>query len=463
MTLRQLFVYVGIMSLLSVPAYAQPYLIQGSIEHLAPGKVLLASYYGDRFSIVDSLRSSSGSFLFMLSEESPAGVYRLFFSDEYQGVRSENHFVEFIYNREDLNLNVSVDEQGPVPSFESSTENQVYLEFMAFQLAYEDLLSELYPHLSGAEPEDERTVRAAQNYEELQERRSNFMDSLNLLYPELYATRIMSAFRSPMVSGSLTHGERIEELKQHFFDLAPIEDAGLLYAPVYPFRIVDYLSLYRVDTLSMEEQEEAFMEAVDQIMMYVPPQPELYPFIFDFLLQGFELLGMEQVQVHLTENYMDKSCESDMTELVKARMEGYRKMKVGALAPDFTVRDSEGQSYTLSEMSSPYTLVMFWSSTCGHCREMMPRLKQLYLENPRPEFEVLAISIDSSATLYESYITEDPMPWISVYESQGWQGLLASRYQIYATPSFFLVDRKRTILARPATVRQLQRSLQKLQ
>lgn len=461
--LRQLIAYVGFAVLLSAPGYSQPYLVQGSIEHLAPGKVLLASYYGDRFNIVDSLHSSSGSFLFMLSEDSPAGVYRLFFSDEYQGVRSENHFVEFIYNREDLTLNVSVDEQGPVPSFESSTENQVYLEFMAFQLSYEDLLTEIYPHLLETGPEDERFVWAAQSYEELQARRSNFMDSLSLLYPELYATRIMNAFRTPEVKGSLSHRERIEELKQHFFDLAPIEDAGLLYAPVYPFRIVDYLSLYRVDTLTMEEQEEAFMEAVDQIMMHVPPHPELYPFIFDFLLQGFELLGMEQVQLHLSENYMDASCESDLTELVQARMEGYRKMKVGALAPDFTVRDAGGAVYTLSQMSAPYTLVMFWSSTCGHCREMMPQLKRFYLEENSPEFEVLAISIDSSATLYESYIAEEPMPWISVFESQGWQGLLASRYQIYATPSFFLVDRKLKILARPTTVRHLQKSLQKLQ
>ena len=56
---------------------AQPYLISGNIQHAAPGKIYLASYYGDRFRITDSVETGSGSFLFILSEEDPAGIYRL--------------------------------------------------------------------------------------------------------------------------------------------------------------------------------------------------------------------------------------------------------------------------------------------------------------------------------------------------------------------------------------------------
>ena len=87
----------------------------------------------------------------------------------------------------------------------------------------------------------------------------------------------------------------------------------------------------------MEQQEEQFMEAVDQIMMQCSPVPELRSFVVEFMLEGFELLGMEQVQVHLADQYLDESCESDLAELVRSRMEGYRKMAVGATAPDFTV------------------------------------------------------------------------------------------------------------------------------
>jgi thiol-disulfide isomerase/thioredoxin len=244
--------------------------------------------------------------------------------------------------------------------------------------------------------------------------------------------------------------------------MASIDDPALLYAPVYTYRIVDYLSLYSVDTLSMEQQEEEFMDAVDQIMMHVPPVPELYSFVVEFMLEGFELLGMEQVQVHLADEYLDASCESDLAELVRSRMAGYRKMALGATAPDFTVKDTEGKIHTLSEIPKPYTLLVFWSSTCGHCRELIPELKQWYLEENPIDLEVVAISIDSSALLFERYLAMESMPWITVHEILGWQGKIASSYQIYATPTLFLLDRKRTILAKPVSVRQLRRSVKKL-
>ncbi len=461
--IRRLIGILGFITVMCSPSFAQPYIIQGTIEHSGQGMVYLASYYGDRFTIADSIETTSGSFLFLLPEAQHPGVYRLIFSDEYQGIRSENRFVEFIYNREDVLLNISIDENGPIPGFDNSTENRVYFEFMTFQFAYDEMLVEVYSQLARVVHGDENYQRTVTAYEELQDQRNGFMDSLTLLYPGLYATRIMNALRAPVVSGSMSHRERIDTLRLRFFDISPIDDPDLLYAPVYTFRIVDYLSLYSVDTLSMEQQEQLFLEAVDQIMMNVTPLPELHSFVVEFMLGGFELLGMEQVQLYLADHYLDEACESDLAELVRTRMEGYRKMGVGATAPDFTVVDTKGMHHTLSEMARPYTLLVFWASTCGHCREMIPELKRWYLEENYIDLEVLAISIDSSTALFEKYMLEETMPWITVHDALGWQGMVAAKYQIYATPTLFLLNRERIILARPATFKQLLRSVKKLQ
>jgi peroxiredoxin len=333
---------------------------------------------------------------------------------------------------------------------------------MTFQLEYEERLTGVYGQLFPARPGEEHYDSAVERYEALQRGRSDFMDSLTLLYPGLYATRIMNAFRAPVVRGSMTHPQRIDTLKLHFFDAAPIDDPGLLYAPVYTYRIVDYLSLYSVDTFTMEQQEAQFVEAVDQIMMHVSLHPALRSFVVEFMLEGFELLGMEQVQIHLAEQYLDESCESEVAELVRTRMEGYKKMVAGATAPDFAARDTDGKNHILSEIPNPYTLVVFWASTCGHCRDLIPELRQWYMEENTLDVEVVSISIDSSTALFRNYVTEEPMPWITVHDPAGWQGRVASLYQVYATPSLFLVDRERTILARPASFRQLQRTLKKL-
>jgi len=441
----------------------QPWVIQGSIENCEEGNIQLASYSGDRFSVIDSAVSPSGSFLFILEEEAPTGIYRIIFTDHAGGVRSQNRFVDFIFHRENLEIIVASTDQGPVPYIESSLENQVYAGFMEFELEYEAQLMRVYGELYPTREGEEIKHRAAvQQYNNLQTGRARYIDSIAALYPDLYAVRIMNAFRAPMLPGELSHRQRIDTLKECFFDLATIDDPLLLFAPVYTFKLIDYLSLYKVDTLSGERQEQEFMAAVDQIMLHVSEQENLRGFVVDFLLEGFEMLDMEQVQMHLMEHYLDQACETDLVELIYARMEGYKRMARGQRAPDFLVLDTEGKIHRLSDLDVPYVLVIFWASSCDHCREMLPELHEWYLRENKAGVEVVAISIDTSASDFRQYMEKLEPQWITSHESMGWHGRVPSDYNVYATPSLFLLDREQTILARPRSYRQFHRAVKKL-
>jgi len=204
------------------------------------------------------------------------------------------------------------------------------------------------------------------------------------------------------------------------------------------------------------------VEAVDMIMVNVGEDPVLRSFVVEFLLQGFELLGMEAVQLHLADSYLDEQCTSDAAELVKERMEGYRAMEIGQQVPDFVVRDVDGRNITLSQLSNEHVLVLFWSTTCPHCKDMLPRLKQWYLEEKTVDLEVVALSIDTSEQQFLEYVGALDFPWISARESLGWTGKVAKAYHIYATPAVFLLDSQGRIVSRPVNNKQLLRSLRKL-
>lgn len=450
---------IGFLWALSSGMHAQPFIIQGTIEYANQGIIYLASYYGDRFTIADSVDAGGGSFRFILSEEDPAGIYRIIYPEIFQGIRSENRFVEFIYNREDIEFNVTHGDEGPVPSFANSLENQVYFDFMTFQLDYEASLMQVYGRLYPARPGEPDYREAVAAYESLQHGRNRYMDSVSALHPGLYATRIMNAFRAPVIPGAMSHRERIDTLKNVFFHTAAIDDPDLLYAPVYTFRLVDYLSLFKVDTFTMEQQEQQFIEAVDRIMANVSPQEALWSFVVEFMLEGFELLGMEEVQLHLADHYLEASCGSDIVELVNSRMETYRTMNTGSVAPDFVIRDVHGKTHRLSELPDPYVLVMFWASECEHCHEMIGRLKEWYLSDRGMDVEVVAISVDTLATPFEAYLRETEMPWITARDPLGWYGKVPGDYHVYGTPMMFLLDSKRTILSRPLNFRQFYRAV----
>lgn len=441
----------------------QSWLIQGTIENGEEGPVLLASFYGDRFSVVDSMDTRSGFFYFMLSEDSPPGIYRIIFNDRVGGVRSQNRFVEFIFNRESIEIFVASSERGPVPYFEGSVENQVYAGFMNFELEYEDHLMDVYGQLIATTTSGKDHDVLVSRYNGLQMERARYIDSISHTYPDLYAVRIMNAFRAPLIPGAMTHRQRIDTLKHCFFDHAAIDDPALLYAPVYTFKIIDYLSLYKADTLTKERQEQQFMEAVDRIMVNLTGQEALRSFVVEFLLEGFELLDMEQVQMHIADHYLDQACESDIVELILSRMEGYKKMATGEQSPDFVVRDLDGRNRQLSDMEQPYVLLIFWSSSCEHCREMLPELHKWYLSENRKGVEVVAFSIDTSEVDFMRFVDQLNPEWITTRDPLGWYGKVPTDYHIYATPSLFLLDRDRTILARPTSLRQFQKAVSKLE
>lgn len=440
----------------------QSWLIQGNIEDCEKGAVLLASYYGDQFSVVDSMETASGFFYFVLSEEAHPGVYRIIYTGRRDGVRSQNRFVDFIFNRENVEMVVTSSDQGPFPYFEGSMENQVYSGFMNFEMQYESDLMAVYGKLDPRRRGEQDYNAAVDRYNELQAERNRYMDSITQAYPDLYAVKMMNAFRSPVIPGDMSHMERIDTLKNCFFDHAAIDDPALLSAPIYTLKLIDYLSLYKVDSLTREEQEEQFIEAVDQIMANVSSDEELRNFVVEFMLEGFEMLDMEQVQVYIADNYLDEACESDIVELILSRMEGYKEMAVGEQAPDFVIRAVDGKNIRLSELTSPYVMVVFWASTCEHCRKLMPELNDWYLSENTPGLEVVAISIDSSSAAFSQFIDELKPQWITAHEPLGWYGKVPTDYHIYATPSLFLLDRNRTILAKPSSFKQFLRAIKKV-
>ena len=48
---------------------------------------------------------------------------------------------------------------------------------------------------------------------------------------------------------------------------------------------------------------------------------------------------------------------------------------VGEIAPDFTLADTKGKTWTLSELKGQVVFVNFWATWCPPCREEMPECK----------------------------------------------------------------------------------------
>jgi peroxiredoxin len=135
-------------------------------------------------------------------------------------------------------------------------------------------------------------------------------------------------------------------------------------------------------------------------------------------------------------------------------------MAVGSPAPDFVVRDVEGRTHSLGAMGQGRVLVLFWSSTCVHCRELIPDLYRWFEEEQPADIQVVSLSIDSSAEAFAEFLEQHPLPlWINVHEAGGWQGKVAGDYHVYATPTMYVLDGEGIITNKPKNLKQLLRAL----
>lgn len=434
------------------------------VDKLSDQVVYIAEFVKASYEIIDSTLSTNGSFYFSFPAAQHPGTYRVYFGRPDFNNRNapERLFIEFIWCKETFSIYADYhDIQGSV-EFENSLENEVLGEFREFEAKYEEKMTALYPLIDKYPEGDEFFSKAANHFLFLQIERESFISSLVGKYPDLYAADLTKAYLSLILQPEMKGLERLEYLRHHFFDKAPIDQPKLIYSPVYNYKIIEYLSLYRDQDNSYTQQEDGFIEASDIIMANVSADPDLRAFVVEYLLEGFNSFQMERVQTYIAENYVDETCTTDAVELAMQRVEGYKKMELGAEAADIKVRTNDNESLILSKMNSDYTVVVFWASHCEHCLRMIPRLKEWYLKDRPQNVELIAISIDTVKTNWSNYIQEMKLPWINAHEPLGWEGKSASDYNIYATPTIFILDRKRIIRAKPLTYRELKRDIEDL-
>jgi len=123
---------------------------------------------------------------------------------------------------------------------------------------------------------------------------------------------------------------------------------------------------------------------------------------------------------------------------------------IGAVAPDFTQNDTEGNPVKLSSFRGKYVLVDFWASWCGPCRAENPNVVNAFNQYKDKGFTVLGVSLDDEKGKQKwlDAIKKDGLTWTHVSDLKYWNNEVSKAYGIRSIPQNVLLDPNGVIIGK---------------
>ncbi|WP_299048048.1 thioredoxin family protein [uncultured Polaribacter sp.] len=395
--------------------------------------------------LVEGNKQAVGNFSFTLPKDTKIGAYRVTYQLESSG------FVDFIFNKEDVRFGFHPEYPNQSVQFYESKENIFYKNYLdAIAVAQQSIDSVQIASLRNPDLNLTSTYKdALLKADNIQE---SFLEDAKDLYIKPF---IKASFRSNSQKLILSAQQYMSNLVNTFFDKIDFNDKTLLNSSFLVDRITDYVFYinYSDDT---EVQERLFKESVDTVMSKIN-EVIFKKDIIEFLVGEFEKTKNVSLIDYLFENYYDKLPEGVQNKKYKTEKLALFMAEVGRTAPDFTWKEAN-KVFSLSTLNEADTYVLvFWSTSCSHCLREIPQLHKYLQENNA--IKVVAFSLENDDFGWKNYIPNLPN-WHHVLGLNKWENKIARTYNIMATPTYFILNTNKKIIAKPDTIKDVKAFLE---
>ncbi|MDO3693982.1 thioredoxin-like domain-containing protein [Wenyingzhuangia sp. chi5] len=370
---------------------------------------------------------------FVFSMDSlPAGNYRAL----YQNIKTG--YVDFIYNNENVKFSVDSKKGQPSVSYLESRENQLLL-------AYNYNISQLQYKLDSTQLAyfSKPTTNVAK-YQEIKYKIDGAQDYYEDLAKNDYCLGLIKATKRYNAPLPFTLPEEyLENIITHFFDYIDFQDPTLRNSMFIKSRLKDYV-FYLHQTDDVVQQNELYIEAVKEILDKTTDDV-FKEEVLRFFIPEFIKKENNKVLTAIVSLYKQLPVAVQDKKLIEETDKKARVI-IGAIAPD--IRISETETLHTLKGTNKY-LIVFWSSTCSHCSVELPKVKEIIIL--KPDITVVAVGLEDEGTKenWSTIVEEHMKDWKNVIALGKWESKEAVSYDVNATPTYFILNKDKRIIAKP--------------
>ncbi len=425
--------FFALLALVSMSLQAQ-HTISGDFAPAKDYKWLIAYHInpGTQAYVADT-KLDNGKFTLTLPAESLPGIYRLVY-----GVPETEFYFDVLYDgQEDIQL--SFDAKNGV-SYKVSEENKIFDAYLREINAAKQGFMDFY----AAGKTD------ANSYEKLAVTLNQIQTSYEEGSKGLLVQNLIKANRPYIPEKFESNASYWQHKKDDYFMHIDLNDPLLEASSFISDKLVNYVFM----PTSSEKQSKEFTEKT-QIQNSRILNEQLKGSSPVYQLHLYQILWNKAVAYEynatadfIFNSYIQPLAKATNNEKAIDAIANHNRLRVGAKAPEITWQEGNKTKYLSDLEDADCYVLIFWSSTCPHCLNELPKLHKKLLEYPH--VKVLAIGLE-----------EDDRTWkvesakLNHFEHAlalgKWENQYVKLYDVHQTPTYYILDSDKRIIGKPQT------------
>jgi len=408
--------------------------------------IILYQLQGAKQNYISNTNIVNGEFNLTMPEKAKTGIYRLVYD------MKNRIFIDFIFDNENVTLNFNPKNPNQSAEFKDSESNQLFYSYLKYSSKQQQKLDSLQVRYFNTtnKLEQENIIRSYQkHYTILITLQAKFEKAANnmLVYHFIKASARInnnSPFKNP--------DEYLTFLKNHYFDNIDFNNDALLKSTFINDKINDFI-FYLNTSDDNKIIDQLQKEAISAVINKLSSNKTLAKDIEEGLIYTFSKQENIIMVNYMLNHYLQLPKELQDAPFIND-IKGQLKTAIGMLAPNIFWTENKIKKDLISLTDASYYVVVFWSSTCPHCLMEMPLLYNFLKDNRQIKVISIGLEDNTSKAGWETQIANYPN-FINVYGENKWKNSFARNYGVNATPSFFILDPDKKIIAKPDDVDEL--------